>query len=419
MVHDERARQILRENDRGGYTVPTAGLYPYQWNWDSVFVALGFATFDRERAWREIETLFEAQWLDGMVPHIVFRVDEPTYFPGPSVWQAERGPIPSSGITQPPVAATVIRALAGDEPERAAHLLDQVDRWHAWFHAARDPDGLGVIGVIHPWESGRDNLPDWDRPGEAIDVSGVGPYTRQDTSIVGADMRPKKRDYDRYVALVEFGRALGWDQVRIARTSPFFVADPGISSILLRAERDLHALLEDTGRPADHVAERIMRLEAGMDRLWSDDAGGYVTQDLRTGQLADTATSASFLPLFAGITRRKEGLLHTLDAMAERVEFLVPSFDPRSESFDHVRYWRGPVWAMVNWMIAQGLTECGERDWAERVRRDTHALIAGGGFAEYFSPTDGRGCGGGAFSWTAAIWLAWRLSNIGEALADG
>ncbi|MEL6426746.1 MAG: hypothetical protein AAFQ33_14965, partial [Pseudomonadota bacterium] len=72
MVHDERARQILRENDRGGYTVPTAGLYPYQWNWDSVFVALGFATFDRERAWREIETLFEAQWLDGMVPHIVF-----------------------------------------------------------------------------------------------------------------------------------------------------------------------------------------------------------------------------------------------------------------------------------------------------------------------------------------------------------
>ena len=30
-------------NDRGGYTVPTEGLYPYQWNWDSAFVALGFA----------------------------------------------------------------------------------------------------------------------------------------------------------------------------------------------------------------------------------------------------------------------------------------------------------------------------------------------------------------------------------------
>ena len=53
---DAQARDILRRNDRGGYTVPTAGLYPYQWNWDSVFAAWGFATFDLPRAWQEIET---------------------------------------------------------------------------------------------------------------------------------------------------------------------------------------------------------------------------------------------------------------------------------------------------------------------------------------------------------------------------
>ena len=42
---DHKAKTILTENDQGGYTIPTKGLYPYQWNWDSVFVALGFATF--------------------------------------------------------------------------------------------------------------------------------------------------------------------------------------------------------------------------------------------------------------------------------------------------------------------------------------------------------------------------------------
>jgi hypothetical protein len=31
----DRAVEILRENDRGDYTVPTKGLYPFQWNWDS------------------------------------------------------------------------------------------------------------------------------------------------------------------------------------------------------------------------------------------------------------------------------------------------------------------------------------------------------------------------------------------------
>ena len=79
------AKQILLSNDRNGYTVPTDGLYPYQWNWDSVFVALGFAQFDRNRAWREIEILFESQWDNGMQPHIIFHQVDPNYFPGPSV----------------------------------------------------------------------------------------------------------------------------------------------------------------------------------------------------------------------------------------------------------------------------------------------------------------------------------------------
>jgi len=83
---DQRAIAILRENEWGGYTLPTRGLYPYQWNWDSMFVALGFSEFDLERAWTEVETLFQGQWQNGMAAHIVFRRDDPSYFPGPSIW---------------------------------------------------------------------------------------------------------------------------------------------------------------------------------------------------------------------------------------------------------------------------------------------------------------------------------------------
>ena len=83
---DEAARAILARNDRGGYTVPTERLYPFQWNWDSAFVAMGFATFDVDRAYRELERLVEGQWDDGMIPHIVFHAPSDTYFPGPDVW---------------------------------------------------------------------------------------------------------------------------------------------------------------------------------------------------------------------------------------------------------------------------------------------------------------------------------------------
>ena len=92
---------------------------------------------------------------------------------------------------------------------------------------------------MHPWETGRDNSPEWDAPGEPIDVSDVGEYMRRDTSHLDAKMRPTKLEYDRYLALVQFGRAMGWDQREIAADNPFRVADVGMTMILLRANRDL------------------------------------------------------------------------------------------------------------------------------------------------------------------------------------
>ena len=56
-------------------------------------------------------------------------------------------------------------------------------------------------------------------------------------------------------------------------------------------------------------------------------------------------------------------------------------------------------------MLAEGLSEAGERSLAGKLRTATAALIRDGGFCEYFEPLTGEGMGGGAFSWTAAIAL--------------
>jgi len=166
------ARAILTENDRGNYTIPTKGLYPFQWNWDSCLSALGFGHFDEERAWTEIATLFEHQWEDGMVPHIIFHVEDDGYFPGPSVWQTSRRQtnrsVPTTGITQPAVAGFAVRRLyerarntdLADAQVRA--LLPKIAAWHDWFYRCRDPEQTGLVAIIHPWESGRDNSVDWD-----------------------------------------------------------------------------------------------------------------------------------------------------------------------------------------------------------------------------------------------------------------
>ncbi len=37
----ERAKRVMRDTNTG----PAHGLYPFQWNWDSVLSALGFAEY--------------------------------------------------------------------------------------------------------------------------------------------------------------------------------------------------------------------------------------------------------------------------------------------------------------------------------------------------------------------------------------
>ena len=133
---DEQARAILKKNDRGGFTIPTARLYPFQWNWDSVFIALGIATMDNDRAWLELEMLVEGQAHDGMIPSIIFRTDDDDYFPGPKIWQTNSGEISGTGISQPPVLASVVTHFAkaqGDAGlQRAKALFPRIFKWHRW-----------------------------------------------------------------------------------------------------------------------------------------------------------------------------------------------------------------------------------------------------------------------------------------------
>ena len=414
---DHLARQILTDNDRGGYTVPSSRLYPFQWNWDSAFVALGWAEIDPARAWQEVERLLAAQWPSGMIPHIVFWSEEASYFPGPDFWRGNRGPVPSSGISQPPVVATVVRHLleTGPTPDaRALHaVVDAIDRWHRWWYTARG-HGDGVIAVAHPWESGRDNLPDWDQPLEAVDSTSVGPYERRDLDVVDATMRPHKHDYDRYLALVEFGAERNWEDSAISGVNPFWVADPAVTAILIRAEGDLAWLMQRRGGDGSEVANRVQRLVDGYESLWNPDAGAYCSRDLHTGLMASAATSASFLAPYAGITTHLDDICTTIDTWSHVCPYMVPSFDPGHPHFEPSRYWRGPVWLMVNYMIATGLAEAGRGEMADRIRRSSRDLIASSGFPESFNPATGGPVGGPHFAWTAALWLSWARHAGGQ-----
>lgn len=384
-------QDVLRANDRGTYTVPSPRLYPHQWAWDSAFAAIGWSYFDLDRAWVELTTLMAGQWEDGRVPHIYFHDTSSKYFPGPDFWGTTR----SSSITQPPIWATAARRIIerhGDHPALAP-LLPKCEASHAFFPVHRDPLGYGAVAVVHPWESGTDNSPPWDLPMEDVDISNAPPFERSDTTIVeDASQRPVPEHYVRYAALVQSIADDGFGP------GQFAVYDPLVTSVLIRAEDDLSWLCERAG-VATEAPARAEKLRAGLERLWDDDRGRYLYVDARaTGgaRRLECDVIGCYLPLWCGVPEDHSARLQT--GLSERfsASWPLPSTSPTDPAFEARRYWRGPTWINVNWMLAGSVDGLAAR---------TLELIARSGFREYYEPTTGEGLGAEQFTWTAALAL--------------
>ena len=101
------------------------------------------------------------KWND---PHIVFHENNPNYFPGPNHWQIKANS-KTSCHSQPPVLASVILEIVknGDEYDlkKSQSLFNSIMAYHEWFFQL-EIQIRRIFSIIHPWESGRDNCPDWD-----------------------------------------------------------------------------------------------------------------------------------------------------------------------------------------------------------------------------------------------------------------
>lgn len=401
---------VLQENDRGEYTLPARGLYPHQWNWDSAFISLGWATVDVDRAYRELASLDAGQAANGMIPHIIFNPEPQTYLPGPDWWGGLTGKNGQyvSGITQPPVAATCLRLLFKYSPdeEAARHLLRSFVAWHHMLLTQR-ASSYGEPVLIHPWESGRDNAPEWDAALMAVPET-ASEFSHPDTLTVSQAERPADNYYRRYLGLVEEYRTWEYDQAMIAKQGSFRMLDPGFSSILHHAATDALWLANELGEPqlADMSHQHVLQLTESF-RARADAQGMVWALDLATD------TEHVYRGAGMALNLLRDDLPRVgVDILAAAVtqgplssRFGVRSLARDEGDYDAHNYWRGPVWANISWLCALGLQAHGRYvaagDMLDAVER--FALV--GDWPEYIDPEQRSGLGAQAFSWSAALAL--------------
>lgn len=421
----QKAKSVLRNNCSEGRTRASQHLYPHQWNWDSGFIARGYLHFDPEQAYREIRLLFEGQWSDGFLPHIVFNENHLDHFPGPEYWKAERsGRVPpgvrTSGISQPPVHASMLVAALKLDPdkERAREFLREmyprISSLHDFFFTSRDHDNEGLVSLVHPWESGIDNAPTWDDRLAAITDSSPWAKDMQAryAALARGGKRPKRSYIEKYSFLVESLYANNFDWAAIAESHAFLIQDVLFNTVLCRAEKDLAEIAGAVGenpRPHRERAERMAR--AINDKLWDEQDGLYYSYDIRSGELIKRDTIFSYLPIYAGICNESrftilfDNLRSHCFCVADRNCVGIPTYDMCQVDYEGEFYWRGPVWFNMCWYMIEGLRQYGEHETADWIRDSLLQLVIDHGFYEYYEPDTGRGLGADGFSWTAALFL--------------
>lgn len=421
----EQAKAVLEKNWLGYATKPAPRLYPHQWSWDSAFITIGYAHYDQNRAEQELRSLFQGQWTNGLLPHIVFNPDSEDYYPGPRFWRTDRSPHSSqrpltSGIIQPPVHATAVLHVyryAEDKAKALAFLEEmfpQLCAWHNYLYRERNPDGEGLIYIRHPWESGQDNSPIWDRVLERIELRPemVPEYRRVDTDIVDSADRPSDEEYNRYAYLVKLAYENDYNEASIREACPFLVQDVLFNALLVQANHDLADIARLLGEDpilfdtwANETADQLNA------KLWDEEHAIYFDYDLVADEHIHAHVAAGFSPLYAGAptTAQAEKMCDNLNSCGfcrlDDVCWAVPSYDKEKPGFSPSRYWRGPIWINVNWVLYHGLRRYGFDTYADRVKQAIIELPQRCGFYEYFDPDTGQGHGSDNFSWTAALYL--------------
>jgi neutral trehalase len=425
----DRCVEVLNKNSReAGYTIPSSGMYPHQWLWDSCFIAIGLSHISTERAQQEIAHLFSGQWHNGMVPSIIFSMEN-QYFADRNFWKSwasKDSPenIATSGITQPPLLAEAIWRIGQNMPATNRQIffkkyLPKLIKYHSWLYQERDPHEEGLTLQIHPYETGLDNTPPWmqqlrehSRPFwiamvEKLKLDKFLNVARRDTRHLPPEQRMTNVEALMLWDSVKRLRRKHYDINKIYHRPLFAIEDVAFNSIFIRNNQIIKDIaLECRVKLGQNLLAKFKKSEQALEELWDETYAIYLSRDFLANKLIREPTIASLLPLYAGTIKkeRADKLVKILtNDHSFWLKYPVPSVPKNLRSFDQNRYWQGPTWVNTNWLLIDGLARMGYQKEADHIKARTIELVDKEGMWEYFNPHTGQGLGSDNFSWTAAL----------------
>ncbi len=384
---------------------------------------MGYAYFDLEKAITEMRRLFQGQWSNGMLPHLIFPEGSDTSnLSGPAFWQSHLAAacpsdLATSAIIHPPYPAIALWRIYQAARNKSAakgllkELYPRLMAFHRYLYECRDPLEEGLIVIRHPWESGMAESPVWDEVLEAEVASLVEPAgpVKKRGGAVSAKVSLQR-------SMIERWRQRRYEEEGANEESAFLIQDPGFNAVLSYANECLIQIGDTIGENVQEVLQwHELTIYSMNHKLWDVESGLYYPWDLRHAEPIEVPTIASLLPLAGEVPTQEQAelmLFHlegTLFGGKNDDYYCCPTYHLVDPDFDPAADWRGAVRPHTNWMLLQGLLRYDFQEMVLRLLRDTSKLISELGFYEYYdarhSTAGGTGYGTARSPVTAAIAL--------------
>src|SRR6266542_1879171 len=145
------------------FTCPSPTTYPFQWWWDSAFIAIALLHVDPELAKQEVRWLLQGVQPDGFMPHMLLW-EKSAHERALAEYSIRLAHPFYTATIQPPVIGRTVERIwdATHDVVFAREVLRPLLRHFDWLDEVRDPDRDGLIAIIQPDESGVDASPKFD-----------------------------------------------------------------------------------------------------------------------------------------------------------------------------------------------------------------------------------------------------------------
>jgi putative isomerase len=258
--------------------------------------------------------------------------------------RVERGFVPncahasfqSHDRSQPPVGSMMCLEIYRLHPERwfLETVYDDLLTWNRWWMDNRITDGLLCWGsnayepvVGNTWEANGVH----DRFGAALES--------------GLDNSPMYDD-------IPFDKS----------TNQLMLQDAGLTGLYIGDCDALAKIATILGKDADaaELQQRADTLRQECQRLWDEDLGLFLNRRTDTGAFSKRISPTNFYPLIGRVATQAQAERMVSEHLTNPEEFwgewVLPSIARNDPAYPDNTYWRGRIWAPMNYLVYLGLT---------------------------------------------------------------